>query len=458
MQIIALGINHKTAALETREKIAFAVKDRAGAYTWLGSSEAVSEAVILSTCNRTEIYACCRDATEGRQTLVKMLEATRGVQFSEIANSLYFYSGFEAVSHLLAVTAGLDSMILGETQIQGQVKEAFEEASESGAVGKALHGLFRQAAKCAKRVQTETRINHNSVSVSYVAVDMIKKELGSFDQLAVLVIGAGKMSRLTLQHLFEFGARDIQVTSRTFERASDLAHLFNGRTIDFTRKEETLPAIDIIITSTGAPHLILRRSDLERVMKRRKHRPMFIIDIAVPRDVEASVRDLNNVYLYDMDSLQQVVAANQKEREKEAMVAKNLVAEETEEYRDWFKALDIAPVIKALRQKAERIRQVETEKCLGKKLGRLNEREKEAVENLTRSVMNALLKEPIMNMKSTAVKETDDFHLECLFYLFNLQQEFERPGHVVPVGASRILESYSLEKEKCREGGQVDGR
>lgn len=458
MEIVALGINHKTAALETREKIAFTARNKDRAYAWLKKCKPSIEAVIISTCNRTEIYACCSETEVGRQTLVEMLEETRAVRCAEIENNIYFYSGFEAVSHLLAVTAGLDSMIPGETQIQGQVRAAYEEAVKAGSVGKTLHGLFRQAARCAKRIQTETKINHNSVSVSYAAVNMIKKELGSFDQLAVLVIGAGKMSRLTLHHLYEAGARDIRVTSRTFERAKDLAHLFEGKTIDFSRKEETLPSIDIIITSTGAPHLVLRRADLEKVMPLRRHRPLFIIDIAVPRDVEAAVQDMDNVYLYNMDSLQQVVAANLKTRQKEAMAARNLVAEEAEEYRTWFKALDIAPVIKALRQKADRIRQAETEKCLERKLGGLGEKEKQAVENLTRSIMNALLKDPILNMKSTAVRETGDFHLECLFYLFNLQQEFEGEEQAGAAANGRGPESVLAQKQESRIGDEPDGR
>jgi len=424
MHLAVLGINHKTAPLKTREKIAFADKHKARAYDYLEKREPVHENVIISTCNRTEIYACVSDPEAGQAALTAMLEDTRGVSFEEIESSIYYYTGYEAVSHLLAVTAGLDSMILGETQIQGQVREAYELATECGAVGKVLHGLFKQAAKAAKRVQTETKINHNSVSVSYVAVEMIKKELGSFEDMAVLVIGAGKMSRLTLQHLHEAGAKDIRVTSRTYRRAKDLAHLFEGRTIDFSRKEETLPEIDIIITSTGAPHLILRREDVENVMAKRGHRPLFIIDIAVPRDVEATAGQIENVYLYDIDSLEQVVAENQKEREKEARAAGKITTAESEEFQAWFKTLSITPVIKALREKADQIRETETEKFLEKKLSRLSDKEKEAVRNLGKSIMNAMLKEPILQMKSTAVRETEDFHLDCLLYLFNLEQEF----------------------------------
>ena len=458
MQIVVLGINHQTASLETREKIAFADKHTQEAYRYLAGSGVVTESVILSTCNRTEIYACVEAAEAGQEALVDLLEVNRGVDYREIEDSLYFYKDLTAVSHLLKVTAGLNSMILGETQIQGQVREAYERAVEADAVGKALHGLFKQAAKCAKRVQTETKINHNSVSISYLAVEMLKKELGSFEQMAALVIGAGKMSRLTLQHLFEAGAKDIRVTSRTYERAKDLAHLFKGRTVDFSRKEKTLPAIDIIITSTGAPHLILRREDLEKVMAKRGYRPLFIIDIAVPRDVEASVREVKNVYLFDMDSLQAVVAENRKEREKEASLAGNMVAEEAEEFQSWFKTLGIAPAIKALRRKADRIRQAETKKFLEGKLGRLSEKEKQAVESLTCSVMNAMLKEPILNMKSTAVRETEDFHLNCLLYLFNLQQEFDQSGQAVSGRGEANPECAEANYRDSRKEEETGGR
>jgi len=425
MQVLVLGINHKTAALKTREKMAFADKHKDQAYQCLAASEVVKESVILSTCNRTEIYARTEDADAGRAALITMLEEVRGATFEELKNCIYYYSGCEAVTHLLRVTAGLDSMILGETQIQGQVREAYEKAKQAGAVDKALHGLFQQAAKCAKRVQNETKINHNSVSVSYVAVDMIKKELGCFDDLTVLVIGAGKMSRLTLQHLHGLGVKDIRVTSRTYQRAKDLAHFFNGQTIDFSRKEETLSAIDIIISSTGAPHLILRREDLEQIMARRNNRPLFVIDIAVPRDIDPAVGELKNVYLFDMDSLQQAVAENQQEREKEAWAAKDMIVEESEEFQAWFKTLSIAPVIKALREKADAVRQAETERFIGSKLSQLSDREKQVVENMGKSIMNAILKDPILRMKSTAVRESEDFHLECLLYLFDLHQEFE---------------------------------
>ncbi len=425
MQLIALGINHKTAALETREKVAFADKHKAQAYVYLSERGAVEQCVIISTCNRTEIYALCEEASAGRAELIAMLEVVRGATVAELEHCMYFYSGLNAVTHLFRVAAGLDSMILGETQVVGQIREAYDHACDLEAVSKELHALFQHAVRCAKKVQTETKINHNSISVSYIAVDMIKKELGCFDNLSVLVIGAGKMSRLTLKHLHDLGARDIRVTSRTYRRAKDLAYLFNGKTIDFSRKKETLPAIDIIISSTGAPHLLLRKEDLAQVMETRNHKPMFVIDIAVPRDIDPSIKDLKNVYLYDMDSLQQVVAGNQQERKKEASAAAEIIDREAEEFLAWFKTLSVTPVIKALRLKADQIREAETEKALGGKLSRLSDKDKKAIENLTRSIVNAILKDPIVRMKNDAVQEAADLCIDTMLQLFDLQQELD---------------------------------
>jgi glutamyl-tRNA reductase len=425
MQIIALGINHKTAALETREKVAFAEKHKAEAYSNLVCGGPVKQCVILSTCNRTEIYALASDAVAGRAALVDMLEKVRGATCAELENCLYYYSGPEAVAHLFRVTAGLDSMILGETQILGQVKEAYDKAVQLGAIGKELHGLFQQAVRCAKKVQTDTKINHNSVSVSYVAVEMLRKEIGSFEGMRVLVIGTGKMSRLTLKHLHDLGVQDIWVTNRTHERARELARQFDGKTVDFSRKTENLPAIDIIISSTGAPHLLLLKSDMEQVMTLRNNKPVFIIDLAVPRDIDPAIGELKNIFLYDMDSLQQVVAGNQQERGKEAAAARNMIALEAEEFQAWFKTLVVGPVIRALRYKADQIRHAETVKCMEAKLSRLSEKEKLAVENLTKSVVNAILREPILRMKSNAQREHNEDYINSLLHLFDLHQAAE---------------------------------
>jgi glutamyl-tRNA reductase len=423
MQIIALGINHKTASLETREKVAFAGKHKAEAYSDLVCGGPIGQCVILSTCNRTEIYALASDAEAGRAALIAMLEKVRGATCAELENCLYYYSGPEAVAHLFRVTAGLDSMILGETQILGQVKEAYDKAVQLGSIGKELHGLFQQAVRCAKKVQTDTKINHNSVSVSYIAVEMLRKEIGSFEGMRVLVIGTGKMSRLTLKHLHDLGAQDIWVTNRTHARARELARQFDGKTVDFSRKKENLPAIDIIISSTGAPHLLLRKDDMEQVMTLRNNKPVFIIDLAVPRDIDPEISKLKNIFLYDMDSLQQVVAGNQQERKKEASAARNMIALEAEEFQDWFKTLAVGPVIRALRHKADQIRTAETAKYIERKLCRLNEKEKEAVENLTRSIVNAILKDPIMRMKDNALRKATGDHIESLLYLFDLEDE-----------------------------------
>lgn len=423
MQILVLGINHKTADLQTREKLAFTDKQAERAYLYLLKQSEIFETVIISTCNRTEIYAYAANVEAAKNGLIAMLRVVKNMNFSELEKALYYYYGCAAVSHLFTVTAGLDSMIIGETQILGQVKEAYERAVLKGSVGKVMHGLFQQAISSAKKVQTETMINHNSVSISYVAVEMIRKELGSFENLKVLVIGAGKMSRLTLKHLHAFGAKDIRVTSRTYQRAKDLAHLFNGQTLDFQRKKEMLPEIDIIISSTGAPHYILHHEDLVPVMEKRRHRPIFIIDIAVPRDIDPAVRDLKNVFLFDMDSLQQEVSTNQQNRQKEAAVAANMISAAAEDFQTWFRILEVEPIIGALRNKAEKIRKEMTDKYLHNNLCNLSDKEKLAVENLTKSFTNAIFKEPILRLKENARLKKNGEHIGSMLYLFDLDED-----------------------------------
>jgi len=410
MHILVLGINHKTATLEIREKIAFAENHIRQAYDTLKKVHSVTQCIILSTCNRTEIYAVVEDLVEGKNSLLSMLQEVKGVNPTEIETNLYYYFNREAVSHLFQVTAGLDSMILGETQILGQVKNAYEKAIENGMVNKVLHGLFQRTVSCAKKVQTETEINCNSLSISYTALDMIRKKLDHFEEMRVLVIGAGKMSHLTLQQLHSWGVKNIKVTSRTYQRAKKLAELFDAITIDFKNLKDLLPGVDLIVSSTGAPHLLIHKEEMAAVMKERNQKPIFIVDIAVPRDIDPEVAVLDNVFLYDMDTLQQVINTNHKERKKEAAMARK------------FKTLEVAPVIKALRHKTDLIRQEKTDRYIKNKLGQLNKKEKEAVDNLTKSIVNAILKEPILKMKDTASQEEAKIFIDSLRFLFDLQK------------------------------------
>ncbi|MFO8191305.1 MAG: glutamyl-tRNA reductase [Bacillota bacterium] len=423
MHILVLGINHKTATLEIREKIAFAENHIRQAYDTLKKVHSVTQCIILSTCNRTEIYAVVEDLVEGKNILLSMLQEVKGINPTEIETNLYYYFNREAVSHLFQVTAGLDSMILGETQILGQVKNAYEKAIENGMVNKILHGLFQRTVSCAKKVQTETEINCNSLSISYTALDMIRKKLDHFEEMRVLVIGAGKMSRLTLQQLHSWGVKNIKVTSRTYQRAKKLAELFDAITIDFKNLKDLLTGVDLIVSSTGAPHLLIHKEEMATVMKERNQRPIFIVDIAVPRDIDPEVAVLDNVFLYDMDTLQEVINTNQKERKKEAAMARNMIIAETEQFQAWFKTLEVAPVIKALRHKTDLIRQEKTDSYIKNKLGQLNKKEKEAVDNLTKSIVNAILKEPILKMKNTSSQEEAKIFIDSLRFLFDLHKD-----------------------------------
>ncbi len=423
MDIIILGINHKTAPVEIREKLAFTAKQLEEAFIYLKSDLNLRECVILSTCNRTEFYAVTSEASKGREAVLSMINELKGIAPGELENCLFFYNCREAVAHLFAVTAGLDSMILGETQIIGQVREAYEKADTAGIIGKVLHALFRQALTCGKRVQTETEINQNAASVSYAAVELAKKIFGRLTNKSVLIIGAGEMSELTLRHVYDQGATDVYVSNRTRERAEKLASCFGGKTWDYDNREECLEKVDIVISSTGAPHFIIKKAEMVRIMRSRKNKPLFMIDIAVPRDFDPEINDINNVYLYDIDDLQGVVASNMKDREKEGRRAEIIVEEETAEFQIWFKTLDVVPLITALRKKAESIRQTELNNSLSSKLGQLDKKQQKAVDNLTKAIINRILREPVLRIKEFAVENKSEAYVASLCQLFDLEGE-----------------------------------
>lgn len=423
MEIIALGINHMTAPVEIREKIVFTENQLEGALTDLLQESFLKECVVLSTCNRTEIYAVTPDPGEGREAVMSSIRKLKCIDRDALQGCIYFYRSGEAVEHLLRVAAGLDSMILGETQILGQVKNAYEQADACNAVGKILHSLFRQALICGKRVHSETKINENAASVSYAAVELAKNIFGRLVNRSILLISAGKMSELTLRHLYAQGASEVMVTNRTRERAEEIACSYGGKAWDYARIEEGIGKVDIVITSTGAPHFIINRLQMARIMRARKNRPLFIIDIAVPRDIEPAVNDLPNVYLYDIDDLQGVVDSNMKSREREAGRAGLIIAEEAAEFQTWFKTLDVVPLIAALRKKAEAIRKEELQRHLSSRLGKLDAKEQKAVDNLTRSIINRILRDPVLRIKEFAIEERSEVYVDSLCRLFELEDE-----------------------------------
>jgi glutamyl-tRNA reductase len=351
-----------------------------------------------------------------------MLAAIKGIDPEAICPSLYVHRRDKAVEHLFLVTAGLDSMILGETQILGQVKEAYSKASDAGLVGSVFHALFRQAVTAAKRVQTETAINQNAASVSYAAVELAKKIFGRLNDRTVLVLGAGKMSELTLRHLYDQGVRRVIVVNRTKERADQLAASFGGVAEYYEKRRDCLVTADIVISSTGAPHFVLDKEEMTQVMRIRRGRPLFLIDIAVPRDIDPQVNDLENVYLYDIDDLQAVVSANFKEREQEAVKARHILRKEINDFQVWFKTQEVVPLIAALRRKAEAIRQAELDVTI-RRLANLSDKERKHIDNLTRAIVNRILREPVLRIKEFALEDKSDLYVASLCQLFDLETD-----------------------------------
>jgi glutamyl-tRNA reductase len=397
-ELLALGASHKTASLELREKLALPTGRAARVLGELTEHGSIHEAVALFTCNRTELYLVAGDAVEAENAALASLSRQAGLRPTELLGSLYSLRGREAVEHLFAVTGGLDSMIVGEAEIQGQVKRAYEMALVEGVSGPVSNRLFRDALAAGKRVRTETDIARSSVSVSTVAVQLAAEFLGDLSERRVLVIGAGDNAELTARALRDRGVETLFVANRRYDRALGLAQRFGGRAVTFDDLPRELEAADIVVSSTGAPHQIVGREELEFVAASRMGRPLVLIDLAVPRDIEPSVRDCPGIALYDMDDLQRAVARNMGAREAEAAEALVLVREEVARFQDWMASLDVVPTISALRRRADEV----VEQVLRENEPRwesLSVADRERVEVMARAVVSRLLHEPTVRLK-----------------------------------------------------------
>ena len=430
MHIATIGVNHKTACLQVREQVALADDVARLLLDHLLARPELGEAVAVSTCNRTEIYVTGERLPLKDAVLDELCVAT-GICRDDVAESVYYHEDDRAVDHLFAVAASLDSMVLGEAQILHQLKVSYQTAEEAKATGAVLNKLFRRSFEVGKRVRTETRIGENSVSIASVSVDLARNVFGDLSSRSVLVIGAGDMAELVLTHLRADGVHDIRVANRTFERAAELAQRFGGSAVPYEALLEHLVAVDIVITSTAATQPIVRRTDMERVMKGRKNRPIFLVDIAVPRDVEAEVGDVYNAYLYDIDDLQEVVASNLGERTQEAAMAREIVAEEVEAFRAWLLSLDVVPTMVELRRWATRVKDEELEKHLAR-MPDLTPDEREKVSALAHSLVNKFLHPPTVRVKETAGEENGYRYAESLRELFGLDTQAVDGGE--PVG------------------------
>jgi glutamyl-tRNA reductase len=395
--LLLLGLNHKSAPVAVRERVAFEEPDLPAALARLMPGGPIREALILSTCNRVEIL------TEGASLpeLKAFLAAERGLASEEIDRYTYHYEGTAAVRHLLRVASGLDSMILGEPQILGQVRRAYSAASAAGATGPVLDRLLQHGLAAAKRIRTETGISRHAVSVAFAAVVLARKIFGELEGRSALLLGAGKMTELAARHLRSGGVTRIVVVNRTYDAAVLLAGRLGGEAVHWDDATAQLERVDVVVTGTAAPEPVLRVEHVQKAMRARRNRPLFLIDLAVPRDVEPDVNALDNVYLYDIDDLQGVIDTNLEERKREAAKASALVEREVDLFERWRQSLEVAPTIQALRDSLHELRKAELDR-FRRRIGPLAPKQEDAVDALTHAIVQKILHLPIRHLKASA--------------------------------------------------------
>jgi len=421
-RILLLGVNHKTTPVEIREKIALsdgyeqplaAMKKIAG----------LREYYLLSTCNRVELLLVTEAGTNVEEKIIDFLFGTT-VSREESRSYLYMHYDSHAVHHLFMVAASLDSMVVGEAQILGQLKEAYRHAAQFGCTGPLLNKLIHKSFSVAKRVRTETAIGSSAVSISYAAVQLAKKIFGNLADKSVLLVGAGEMAELAAEHLVGQGIGAVVVANRTLARAVDLAKRFQGRAVSMNELASQLEHVDIIISSTGSPEIILHKDQVKSVMRARMNRPLFFIDIAVPRDLDPQLNELDNVYLYDIDDLSSVVEDNKSERDKEAVKATRIVDEETLKFEHWFAGLAVTPTIQALKEKMDEIGRMELARTLAK-MPDMPDPERKSMEKMVAAITTKILHDPLMYLKgeSCAGRDNNDLKVTTVRELFGLGKD-----------------------------------
>jgi glutamyl-tRNA reductase len=412
MKFLLTGLNHRTAPVEVRERIAFEEHSLPAALNSLRQCPGLLEGMILSTCNRVEIAATLDDDADAGCAVETFLAESRSVERAWMVPYLYRYDGSDAIRHLFRVASSLDSMVVGEPQILGQLKTAYAIAKEHGALSGFLDLVMTRAFNVAKRVRTETDIGESAVSVSYAAVELARDIFGSLAGKRVLVVGAGKMAESALRHLRRAGVSEILIANRTRDRAQPLADEFSGRVIDYASLLDCLPDVDILLASSAAPHYVLTRDQMRTVIARRKNRPMFLIDIAVPRNIEPAVNDLDNVFLYDIDDLDKTVQSNIEGRNETAVAAEEIIREEVERMMQRLKTREVAPTIVSLQEQLESVRTHEIDRMRAR-LGPMTPQQEEAIEAITRGIVNKIAHGPITELRRTA-SDPDGAHLSDL--------------------------------------------
>ena len=422
MHLFLLGVSHKTAPVELRERLDFSSRDLGAAVEALASRPGAAESVVLSTCNRSELYVAAEDVERAKENLVAFLSDYHQLPSDTFLPHVFAREDADAVRHLFRVAAGLDSLVVGEPQILGQVKDAYATAAERHSSGPLLTKLFHSSFAVGKRVRTETALGEGAVSVSYTAVQLARKIFGRLNGRRVLVIGAGEMGKLTAQHLRTQGVGEIVIVSRTFSRAQELADAVSGTAAPWSDMMAALATADIVITATGSQVPILTRDDIESVIGRPRHDPLFIIDIAIPRDVDPDAGNIEQVFLYNVDDLQMIVQENLSRRSAEMDRAELIVAEEVGRFMTWHRSRGAIPTVVALRQRFDTIRRAELQRLEGKLAG-LPPEARARVDEITRIIMEKLLLEPTEQLKALPDEETQMMYTEAVNRLFGLRGE-----------------------------------
>ncbi len=430
-QIVSVGTSHHVAPIEFREKLAFSEEQLIEFLQRLRESDQVQEAVILSTCNRVEVYALAhsvQNADAAAKMLVECLARYHQIGVDSLKKWCYLHRNLETIQHLFRVTSSLDSMVVGESQILGQVKTAYDLSRSAGGVGVVLNRLFTKAFSVGKRIRSETTITTGAVSISYAAVELAKKIFNTLQGKTVAIIGAGEMSELTAKHLVANGASNVLVANRTYERAVKIAEKFNGTPLPYNSDLDFLIDADIVISSTNAPDYLIKRQPLIDIMRKRKHRYMFFIDIAVPRDIDPDVSKIDNAFLYNIDDLEAVVASNLKDRQHEAVRAEQIVSEEAKRFYNQLQTFQVNPTIKALHQQFQQIADTELQACFYK--ATLSDQQEAAITSMTQAIVKKLLHHPMQNLRGAVNDGSIDHaqYVEALQELFALDVNDDNSG------------------------------
>ena len=420
LDIVLLGINHNTAPIELRECIAFSEEQSKSALHSLIQKAFIKEALLFSTCNRVEVLVVTDDSVQAVTETKSFIAEFNQIPLEQFEDALYVHEGNEAVRHVFRVAASLDSMVVGEPQILGQIKEAYRTATEEKTSGVILNRLLHRTFFVAKKIRTETGIGDRAVSISYAAVELARKIFGALEGKNVLLIGAGEMAELAVEHLVRNRVDKVWVANRTFETGIELAKQFSGQAIRFEEIPESLKTVDIIISSTGASEYVLRSDEVKGVIRKRKNRPLFFIDIAVPRDIDPDINRLSNSYVYDIDDLKGIIDENIEDRQKEAIKGERIVDEAVIRFREWYESLEVVPTIIALRKKMTAIAEAELRKTLQTSM--ISEKEAGAIRKMADSLINKILHDPTQFLKRDGMREDKSFYIDSVRKLFKLDE------------------------------------